>query len=246
MLPGARRSGKHFRGRALPRRSAPHAVCACSPAPVASGSRVLWPWGLPMPHPVLPIFLPVGAHASAEALAQALQPRLPIRATQQRDGAAAVLLASDGRSALVVSSRTPTLGWKGARRRDVDGHPTFSRTPVDLHVDRGRQQRVPLHRDQRHGHGRRGAYRACLHGCTREALPITDGAFLWFDNRPPTLPSMANVTSREQAVETITVWRSSADGRLPAEIHAWSSSGALLDRIAIGARWVPIELLGAR
>lgn len=212
-------------------------------------------WGLSMPHPVVPIFLPVGAHASAEALAQALQPGLRIRATQQRDGAAAVLLASDGRSALVVSSRTPTLGWKDQGGGVSTGPGPSDEHPLTFSWTAGANSEFRFIAISGTTTAAVTRIELVFTDDTRETLPITDRAFLWFDARsgPPSLPSMANaprgpafVTSREQAVDTISWWRSSADGRLPAEIHAWSSSAALLDRISIGTRWVPIELLGAR
>ena len=55
-------------------------------------------WGLAQPIPVLPIFVPIGAHASPQAYAQSQEPTLPIRASVERDGIGAVFLTHSRRA----------------------------------------------------------------------------------------------------------------------------------------------------
>ena len=175
-------------------------------------------FGLAQPNPVLPIILPIGAHASSASIAQARYPTLPIRASIEKNGIAAVFLARGPQSAVVVSTRAATLGWMDAGGGASIGTAATDEHPMTFGVTSGANNEnqwitisgtviAPV------------ASVALLYpDGSREVLPLHDGAFLWFETRPSPFR---------------TPLQGSAFGRLPSEIVASDAAGNEFARLPL-------------
>jgi hypothetical protein len=150
-------------------------------------------WSIAQPLPLVPLILPIGAHASPEAFARSQVPvALSACITVERDGLAGVLCAnpSGTESSLVTTYRTPTLGWMGGGGGRSAGAGPSTEHPLTTGLASGWSS------------GGGGTNRAfgfiSVEGAasrevarvivlfddgSREEAQLRDGAYLWFDAR---------------------------------------------------------------
>lgn len=202
-------------------------------ATVLTGALI---WDLSLPTPVVPLFVPIGAHASPEAVAHSKWPMLPIRLSAEKDGVGAVLVGGWSEGVLVVSSRTPTLGWReesgGSSGLSVNS-PTSPDFPVPQEHPMTFSMNIGSNNEHRwmalSGQARAevASVEVIFSDGSREELPVRGGAFLWFDVRPggPLVRAMPKNSA------WLFDFTRSAFGRVPAELVARGANGAVLDRL---------------
>lgn len=194
-------------------------------------------WGLAQPMPFIPLILPIGAHASPSAFARSqVDERLPLLATAERDGMAAVFFANTTNTELVIVRRTRTLGWTGGGGGRSSGPEVSADAPLArVGFSSGWSSAQAFGGEDSLGwvavHGVTASsvrrVELVFADGTREVPPLRDGAFLWFDARTgQRSPAMGPAGGA--------AWLQEAFGRVPIANVAFASEGRELARQEIG------------
>jgi hypothetical protein len=192
-------------------------------------------YGLAQPLPFVPLFVPIGAHASAGAFAESQgAPGLTQRVLLEREGRAVALFLSDeaasmDESQIVYMRRYPTGGWFGGAGGRGSG-PRAERPPIPIGLMRTEgASRTDGSFDAYIAVGGRAApvvarVEVTLASGTRESALVNSGGYLWFRgvsllddqsrSTPPTFPSDLN----------------------PVEVRAYDTAGVELYKQQVASR----------